>query len=113
LIEALDGMAADDINGSFKPGECVVNTERLCPAVRASLRLQLLDKPWLRGADCTFGGSGNFRLHFPKNAIEVPLFMHCSPHETYSQTTMSVERDGGVPVTRLPQSGPWVTRQEP
>lgn len=114
LIEALDGMAADDdAQGSFAPGECVVKTELLCRAIRESLELQRLEKPWLGGPECTDGGGGSFHLHFPQRPVRVPLLMKCEPAEVETAVTLSITRDGSLISERTGASGPWLTWQEP
>jgi len=115
LVEALNGMAAEDEDGTYQAGRCVVNTERLGPAIRKAMQLSIRRQPWLKGQDCTPDGGGSFPLHFPKGQIKLPLIIGCRPESLhrracftiYANTKKIDSRAAGV------SDESWETRQIP
>lgn len=114
LIEALNGLAADDPFGDYALGSWVVDTANIARAVNMSIDIECYARPFLAGPRCNFGGDGaHFELHYPQPPLRVPVIVGCDPASFNQQATFAISRDGTLVDRRAPNPALWISRQEP
>jgi hypothetical protein len=95
-------MGADDINGSYAPGECVVDTASLLRGINGAMELDRRKRRFLKLQDATMGGGGSFILHYPQEQIQVPFIVGCEPEALNQQVTLLIQQHGAVLQQRDP-----------
>ncbi len=108
LIESLEAMGVDDVNGGYAPGECVVDTASLLRGIKAALELERRRRPFLKEQDARLGGGGSFVLHHPNHPIRVPFIVGCDPVGLNQQATLRIRQNGA----ELHQRGPDIADLE-
>jgi hypothetical protein len=114
LVEALSHMAADDPFGNHNLQTWVVNTANILRAVNDAIRMERIERPWLEGPVCNFGGGGShFDLHNPKPPLSIPVLAVCKPADLNTQATFKLAQGANVIASGKANGDAWVSRHPP
>lgn len=114
LVEALDGLAADDPFGNYELGSWVVDTSNIARAVNMSIDIRCYERPFLAGPRCNFGGDGaHFELHHPRAPLSIPVVVGCDPEHHNGNAAFAIRRGPDVVDRRDPEPAWWVSHLEP